>query len=301
MSEYLPPGYANQPPVTSTATDKPASGKKGKKGRKSGSNTPTRRSTSTAKYLFIAFALIVGLLMVLLLTSREQTTYVVKTTASVPALSSIQSGNLEAVPLPDNAIEPNTFTGTSGEAAIAAAVEYAQGKWLVWPMSVGQQLRTENFSSVGELGVPLSPDERLISVGAKAARSVAGAVRPGDRVDVYVSEATGLTGLLRANVEVVGVSITSEQFDSAAQAQIADPNLSLSGVVPAEPIPGTYVLRVSSQDVARFATADTAGRLFLALRGADAVEPLDGIVPSDLIEAICAGQFDSEACLRVGG
>lgn len=301
MTEYLPPGYSNQPIVTSTSAEVGDSGKK--KGKKKGASggAPTRRSTSTAKYLFIAFALLLGLLMALFLTSREQATYVVKVTSAVPALSSIQAGNLEAVPLAESAIEPNTFTGASGEEAIAAAVAYAQGKWLVWPMSVGQQLRTENFSSVGELGVPLAPDERLISVGAKAARSVAGAVRPGDRVDVYVSETTGLTGLLRENVEVVGVSITSEQFDSAAQAQIADPNLSLSGVVPAEPIPGTYVLRVKADEVAKFATADTAGKLFLALRGVDATTPVDGLVPADILEAICGEWFDTGACLRVGG
>lgn len=300
MSEYVPPGYSGQPVPTSTSADAGDARAKGKKRANRGGGTPTRRSTSTAKYLFLAFGLVLALLVVLVLTSRQQTTYVVRVAAPLPALGAVQPNALTAVALPSEAIEPNTFTGSTGDEALQKAAAYATGKWLIYPLSPGQQLRTEAFSTVGQLAVPLAPDERLISVGAKAARSVAGSVRPGDRVDFYVSDASGLTGVIQENVEVVGVSLTPEQFDSVSQGQSGSGEVSPSGVVPPEQIPGTYVIRVKAEQVARFATADTAGRLFLALRGVDAVTPTEGLAPADLQDAICAGWATTEACARIG-
>lgn len=299
MSEYVPPGYSSQPVPTSTSADAGDTRAKSKKRGGRGSNSvPTRRSTSTAKFLFLAFGIVLALIVVLLLTSRQQTTYVVKVEAPLPALGAVQPSSLVAVPLPSEAIEPNTFTGSTGDEALQKATEYAAGKWLIWPLSPGQQLRTEAFSTVGELAVPLAPDERLISVGAKAARSVAGSIRPGDRVDVYASEESGLTGIIQENVEVVGVSLTPEQFDSVAQNDSAEGGVAPSGVVPPEQIPGTYILRVKVGEVARFVTADTAGRLFLSLRGVDATTPVGGLEPADLQDAICGQWATTEACLR---
>jgi Flp pilus assembly protein CpaB len=283
MSDYTPPGYGPAPVATS-------GGKRGK-----GKN-PTKRSASTLKWLFLAFAAVAGLLVVVAVTRGSSVTYVVRAATAMPAMVEVTEANVEAVPLAKDAIEPDTFSAKSAEAAIASFLEFSAGKWLVYPAGAGQQLRTGNFSAFGELAVPLAPDERLVSISAKAANSVAGGVRPGDRIDLYVATGSdGLTGLLGADVDVVAVSILPEQFDSAAASQIDDPSITLADVVPAEPIPGTYILRVNAADVARYVAADTAGRIYIALRARDGVDaPAQN--PVDLLRSLCTLSSVSVSC-----
>ena len=294
MSDYgMPPGFSSGPgmPVTPVTPIKP--GKPSKPGKKP--KATTRQSSNLVKWLSIILAALGGLLVVLFLTSSSQQTFVVRANAAIPALVTVGAENLEAVPMPVEAIEPDTFTGATAEEALAEASGYLDGKWLVYPVGAGQQLRTGAFSAIGELAVPLAPEERLISISAKAAKSVAGGVRPGDRIDLYVALTDGQVGLLAENVEVVGVSIAPQEFDAAAQAQLDNRDVTLGDVVPIEPIPGTYVLRIAASDVLRFFAADSQSTIYIALRSPTGIDVPAGR-PMTAAEALCTPESVLPAC-----
>lgn len=263
----------------------PAAAPRGRGRRDKG---PTRRSAARMRLLFLGFAGILGLLAVLAITGSAQVTYVARLSTDRPALAQLTPPDVEIVAFRDaTAIEPDTFSGASVDAVRNDVDAYLEGKWLSQSAAKGQQLRTTMLSASGVLSSPLAPDERLVSIGARASRAVAGTLRVGDRVDVFVADSEGLSGVLGQAVEVVAISIQPDSFDSAAAQQLTEPDKSLDDYVPTEPIPGTYVLRIKATDVTKYIAADSAGTIYLALRGEGAEDAV--VLPADLIEAICAG------------
>jgi pilus assembly protein CpaB len=83
------------------------------------------------------------------------------------------------------------------------------GRRLVVPLGVGEPLTEAALGgSPGAGPAPLAEGERAISVPLALAGGVAGAVRPGARVDLVASSGEGLTGrshVVVANVEVLQV------------------------------------------------------------------------------------------------
>jgi Flp pilus assembly protein CpaB len=282
----------------------PAGAGRNKKQKGSGSEKgPTKRSVSTMRWLFLGFSAVLSLLVVLVLTSNSSVTYVARLNKDMPALVNVGRDDIDVIAVRDKAaIEPNAFTGSSEKDVRDQVEQFSDGKWLSQPGYTGQQLRSTLLVASGELSTPLAPDERLISVSARASRAVAGTIRVGDRIDVYVSGREGLTGVLGQNVEVVAISIQPDSFESVAAQQINEPEKNLGDFVPVDPVPGTYVLRIRAADVAKYLAADTAGQLHLALRGTDAVDEAVPL-PADLIEAICGvgPAVQSGPCQRVAG
>jgi len=261
-------------------------------------NSTTRKSVSTQFSLFIVFALIAGLLAVFLVTERAPSAYVARVKAPLAAGMVVEFGEasrIEVVALPKEAVEPGTYSDSNGEVVVERLRAELAGQRSIIPLSVGQQLRPEFFTGTGS-GLPertLLPDERQISVTAKASRSVAGTIRPGDRVDVYAVTASGVSGMLGENIEVIAVSLPPDSLENAASAQADRQDIGLAQIVPTNAIGGTYVLKVKSGDVARYFAADTGGAIYLALRGADALDAR--VEPTNALQAICA-QSVSPAC-----
>jgi len=269
---------------------------KGRRRRERGATT--RKRVSTQFTLFIVFAMITGLLGVFLVTERGPVTYVARVKAPLAAGMIVEfgeAGRIEVVALAKDAVEPGTFSGPEGEAVVERLRNELAGQRAIFPLSVGQQLRPEFFTGVGS-GVPdrtLLPDERQISITAKASRSVAGTIRPGDRVDVYAVTSSGVAGLLGDNIEVMAVSLPPDSLENAASAQADQQEIGLAQIVPPNAIGGTYVLKVKSADAARYFAADTGGAIYLALRGSDALN--SPVVPTNALMAVCEGS-SSPAC-----
>jgi len=259
---------------------------------------PTPRSASTLRWLALGFAGVLSVLVVVVVTSSDPSTYVVRSTAELQSMSTVPPERLEAVSLPEDAVEPDAFTGSTAQRALDAATDYVDGQWLLSGVSAQQQLRPSMFGQLGELAEPLAPDERLLSISARASSAVAGTVRSGDRVDIYATSADGLTGVIGQGVEVVGISIQPDQFESLSSQQLSDPDSSFDDLAPHEPVPGTYVLRVSADDIGRYLAADVGGELHLTLRGPDA----DDLAPGtfDLLGTICGFTPNAAACVRTG-
>lgn len=269
-----------------------------KKGRRSAKReTRQRRSPSGLRWLIIVFAAAAGLLGVLVTLSPAQTAYVVRTAGAVTALTPLSEDQFTVVAIDPEAVEADTINATTEADARAALAAAIADKWFVYPVPAGQQVRISSLVTSGELAVPLAVDERLLSITARVPKAVAGGIRPGNLVDVYVSDGDGLTGLLGYGVEIVSVSLAPEQLDSAAQQQFDEPEKTLSDFVPSVPVGGTYVIRIQSADAARYIAANTAGEITLVLQGADAVGAPS--TPVDLRGAIC-GTTTTGACFQDG-
>lgn len=284
--------FDEEGPLVDALSDKP------KRRRRREHTGTTRKRVSTQFTLFIAFSMVAGLLGVFLVTERGPVTYVARVKAPLAAGMVVEFGQasrIEVVGIPKEAVEPGTFSGPDGEAVVEKLRSDLAGQQAIYPLSIGQQLRPEFFTGVGS-GLPdraLSPDERQISITARASRAVAGMIRSGDRVDVYAVTNGGVSGLLGENIEVLSVSLPPDSLENAASAQADQKENGLAQIVPTIAIGGTYVLKVKAGDVARYFAADTGGSIYLALRGTEALN--SPVEPTNALMAVCK-QSPSAAC-----
>jgi len=258
----------------------------------------TPRTANRMRMLMILFAGILGLLVLMVVTSSTDAVYVVRANAAIPAMQEVNPSMFEAVSIEPDYVEPDTFTGNTPEQALQNAQESLENAWTVLPVARNQQLRPSMFAPTGTLTTPLAADERLISISARAARAVAGNIKTGDRVDIYVTAGEGLTALLAANIEIVSINIQAEYFDSLGSNQLNNPDVPVGDIFPNEPIPGTYVVRVQVDQVSRFISANSSGELYISLRGPNATET-EGI-PLDILDTICGLNPQAPACVRTG-
>ena len=272
---------------------------KGRKGKKDkSSKTPTKRVVSTQKKLFFVLALVFALLVVLLLSSSSPVTYVARTSEGVTNLVELSTDQWEVVAIDPELVEPDAFSAGSQDELLEAVTEAISGKRVAYPLGAKQQLRPSQFIDSFDLATPLLPEERLLSVSARASRSIIGSLKPGDRGDVYAILGTGdlPAGLIGSDVEIVAVGVTADQFESAAQEQSDDKDKTLAELIPGEPVPGTYVLRVPVSQIPAYILADSQNAIYLALRGKDAAE--SEVNAYGLGEAICAEDNLSLACVK---
>lgn len=285
------PAMSAPPPVVESG--------KGKKGKKEKSpKTPTKRVVSTQKKLFFALAIVFALLVVLLLSSTSPVTYVARTSQGVTNLVELSPDQWEVIAIDPSLVEPDAFSSDNQEELVTTVAEAIEGKRVAYPLGANQQLRPAQFIDAFELSTPLLPEERLVSVSAKASRSIIGVLKPGDRVDVYAILGSGdlPAGLIGSDIEIIAVGVPADQFESAAQEQRDDKDKTLSELVPGEPVPGTYVLRVPADQIPAYIIADSQNAIYLALRGKDATETES--FAYGLGEAICAEDNLSLSCAK---
>lgn len=269
---------------------------KGKRGRKAKRGDTGRKSSTNLGGLFLLFAAAVGILAIIVTSSPGDKTYVVRAKDAVAPLITLDAAQFEVSAVDSSAVEPDVVQGGSEKEAQAALEAAVAGKWFAYPVGAGQQIRTTMLADSGMLAAPLGEDERLVSITVSVANAVAGSVRAGNLVDIYVSDQDGFTGVLGQGVEIVAVSLQPEQFESAAKQQFDEPGKSLSDFIPAQPVDGTYVLRVSAAEVAKYVAADAAGKITMSLHGKDSASFTSA--PVDLRQAICGINSNEPACVR---
>lgn len=304
-------GTPGQPTFPSAGIPTPVA-PKAKRGRRDKGSSPTRKVTSRATMFAGILALLAGVAVIMLLSEpAPPSTYVARTSAAVPAMSEMAGSNIEAIEIDDEYIEPDTITGDNADDVIAAATEAFAGRLARYDIAAGRQLRPSDFQTSTATVAELAPGERLVSVSANVSRSAAGTIRAGDRVDVVAvapsgAEATNMwSNIIVADVEVVSVRLSEQYLQSLAQQQVTASNTDdgvdgRDALQPADPIPGTYVVRVSAQDAVLLANFDMATDLYLLVRGADASDVIT--IPVDLSVLLCAGgtQSDPGACPMLG-
>jgi Flp pilus assembly protein CpaB len=269
---------------------------KGRRGRKSKRNEPGRKSSSNLGGLFLLFAAAVGILAIVVTAAPGKKTYVVRAKDAIAPLVALDKTQFDVAAVDPAAAEPDALQASSAKEAQSALDGAIAGKWFLYPVGAGQQVRASMLADSGVLATPLKEDERLVSITVDVANAVAGSVHAGNRVDIYVSDQDGFTGVLGQGVEIVAVSIQPEQFASAAKQQFDEPGKTLSDFIPDQPVGGTYVLRINAGEVAKYVAADTAGKITMSLHGKDAASFAPA--PVDLRQAICGINSNEPACAR---
>ena len=244
------------------------------------------KSGETRIFRFLAILLGIGaVLSYVAVSSDASSTYVIVATSDIPGQSMASDAEYSVVVMDTAYIEQDTFTGNSEEEVMALVSSEFSGQIYAQRVLKGQQIRRAMFSEFKGLSTPLGPDERLVAINAQAVRAVAATVKAGDKVDVYVSRADGLTALLGQGIEIVTVTIDGSQFESIAAEQLNNPDLKLSDFIAANPVGGTYVIRIPAADVSKYVASNIAGVITLSIRGDDGSAILP--VATDLYGVIC--------------
>jgi Flp pilus assembly protein CpaB len=269
-----------------------------------------RRSPRKFGLLALLLAALTGvaLLVVLSSTATPDNAYVLRARQNLNVALAVTAGELEAVAVPTASLEPGVVSGDSAEQVLARARGDEAGPdgadWQVigkrprFPVFAGQQVRPEMFTSLdGEVGVELADTERLVSVQVPAGNALGGALGVGDRVDVAVYSGD-FSGLVAENVEIVAVQAGGDVLRNAQQRQAGDRELTPNELLPTDPIPGTYVLRVPADRAVPLIAADGTGRLYLVGRGATD-QPTPNAAAT-LLEAVCSSPSSAQSPVCAG-
>jgi Flp pilus assembly protein CpaB len=292
-------GYVTPPGAGDRPVSQPPPGKQpgAKRGGDKPEKAPTKRLMNTQKILAVVLAVVVGAMALLLSSAPDEKTFVVRTTQSIPALSQLSAAQIEAVALPVEAVEEDAVTAPTADEALELMSELLDKGRVRMELSKGHQLKARDFTADALLANPLGPDERLISVEASVVNAVGGQLRAGDRIDiVVVAEADirlpdgtetrrTLSNVVAYNVEIVSALPGKTQFDAISQEQIgAENDLSGNALLPNDPVPGIYNIRVTVEQAVILSAAGAKGELYLLARGAGATDTV--VAPIDLEDAL---------------
>jgi pilus assembly protein CpaB len=146
-----------------------------------------------------------------------------------------------------------------------------QGKLAQADILPGQQLTIADFTVTAGVGALLTPNQRAMSIPSDEVHSDLAILQPGDRVDLYaeMGDGTATQMLLLIPGVLVIKTPSSGVIGEAASAS----NSTSSGSNSSGPI----VLVVASSMVPKVALAADQGRLWMALRPANATNPPGGV------------------------
>ena len=289
-----PPGVGESPMRSLRGEDKKES-KRGKKRKEKAApqSNSTKRLLNKQRVFALGFAALAGLLALSLTSTTEETTFVVRTTAVVPALSNLTAAQVEAVALPTVAIEEGAITATTAEGAIEKISTLLETGRLRTSLRKGHQLHLDDFTADVELAAPLGPDERIFALEAGVVAAVGGQLRSGDRVDVVaVIEFEGkvLSNVIATDIEILSALPGEQQFNAVAQEQVNGSRDSAGAdLLPSDPVPGIYNVRVSVSQAVTLSAAASRGELVLVLRGKDAQNTPTAPVRLDEVVANSSG------------
>ena len=255
----------------------------------------TKRAVSIQKRIFIVFAVLVALLLVLALTASKPTTYVLRAKSNVPALTALTKDQIELVAIDSSSIEEGSLSNTDKAKLVEIFTSTVLNKKNKFELFKNQQLHDSFLAS------SLADDEQLISISAKSGDSVVGKIIAGDRVDIWAGLSSGgAINLVATNIEVYAVSLTQEQLDSVSNALVSNPSGKVNTLLPGTPLPGSYVLKVKTIDLPKYLAISNGtsggGRVFLTLRSPDALDT-PSINPIDAHAVLCGARTDN-ICAR---
>jgi hypothetical protein len=255
----------------------------------------TKRAVSIQKRIFIVFAVLVALLLVLALTATKPTTYVLRAKSNVPALTALTNDQIEIVAIDSSSIEDGSLSNANKEKLVELFTSTVLNKKNKFELFKNQQLHDSFFAS------SIAEDEQLISIPAKSGDAVVGKIIAGDRVDIWAGLSSGgAINLVATNIEVYAVSLSQEQLDSVSNALVSNPSGKVNTLLPNTPMPGSYVLKVKTIDLPKYLAisngTSSGGRVFLTLRSPDALDT-PSINPIDAHAVLCGARADN-ICAR---
>jgi Flp pilus assembly protein CpaB len=204
--------------------------------------------------------------------AHPSNTFVIRAAAPIAAGTTVDPSMLQAAALPADAIEPGTIQASSAAAALAAAAKSLSGIVTEYPIAMDAQIHPDQFGIQANLGQPLAPTERLLSVSAAVSDSVSGALKPGDHVDILGVSGSG-SMLLDSDVTIVAISPSEDQYQAIAGQQTgAGKNTVPQDLLPGDPVPGIYTLRLPDAKTTQLIDWATNAKLELIYRAANATD-----------------------------
>lgn len=223
--------------------------------------------------------------------------------ATEAMLAGVNGGEIPTDPASD-APEPGATEGpaapataVAGQYIIVSSVEdiaelelFAGDRFVRYPIPAGAPLFETYLEDPDAARADLGPDERLITIRAGVARAFAGRIVAGDHVDVVATDGE-IAAVVAVDAEVVAVDVDEDALLAAAD-RVNNPedpegDLDRDDVVPADPIPGLFTVRVRAEDVTRLTVTDSGAELVLAYRDPDAEDTFTA-VPAALLDTMCA-------------
>jgi pilus assembly protein CpaB len=175
---------------------------------------------------------------------------VLVTVRHVPAGARLETSALAVREIPRAYVQPGALA-SPGEAV---------GQRTLAPLAAGEQVLANKLARDGvALAFSVPPGKRAVAVGVDTSAGVAGLLKPGDLVDVFVS--TDAPGGPRTAVLIQGAPVLAvgRAFSAAPRDEAAPAPLF-------EEAAGTVTLAVSPYEAQQLAHLEVAGRIKLALR-----------------------------------
>lgn len=256
---------------------------------------PTKKNQRVYAIAGVVLALLAAVLVFGASGEKTDGSFVFVAKQPVAALATLNAASFEAVAVPEELQVKGAITAESAE-ALAELVDF-DGTVAQYPIEEGAQLTESMLTVDAQIGVTLEEGERLMSIEADVSEAAAGALRPGDTVDVYAvgtSPDLSIAQLALAKVEIVSVSLSPDSYSKVVQDQLEaageggeqkDP----SEVLPARPVPGMYTVKVLAQHVTRLAVLDANDTvsLYLVYRAPNSADVDVSEVPADLLTTMC--------------
>ena len=153
----------------------------------------------------------------------------------------------------------------------------------------GQQLTTEVFSSTVGVTALLSPNQRAISVSADEVHGDLDVLQPGDHIDIYtgLSQPKGGTAILLLVPNVLVLKTPG----SSPLGTVTAPNAAAAPAAGA----GALVLAVNSSVVPSLQYINDQGKIWVALRPPNAVDPRPGVTTLNSVFAQAASGANANA------
>lgn len=197
--------------------------------------------------------------------SAEPQTWVARTADTVAAGVPLSAAQLEYVRVPTDLVETGAVSGATAEIAQKNAEEVL-GLTPQYPLAAKAQIHKDVFGAQALLGEPLAATQRLVSLHAPISTAVAGSLVVGDRVDILTVH-DGITTVVAYDVPIVAVTVSEDRYNSVADAQATDKDVKAGDVLPGDPVPGMYTVRVEADQTAALTAADAEGSVVFAYRG----------------------------------
>lgn len=223
------------------------------------------------RYLLLALAsaLLASGLTFDILARADRTTPVLVAARDVARFERIEGDDVKVISLPVRALHPKA----------AVNREEAVGRYALSDLTAGEQVLKNKLSGDvddGRFLSRLAPNQRAFLVPVNLARSVGGAVRVGDRVDLIYVASEQVTGASLSRTIAWGLEVLDVRDERGAKAA--------EGAVDALPI--GVIVAVSSEQAERIALAVENGQIYVAL---DGYEPVWAAGPGVYQEDLIAG------------
>jgi Flp pilus assembly protein CpaB len=205
-----------------------------------------------------------------LVTSNKQDTVLVATAA-------IQKGTPATVIVDRTLFRPTPVLQHHVSAGAITDAAALQGKYALRDILPGQQLTLADFASTGGVLAQLTPNQRAISISLDASHGITDVLQAGDRVDVYGGYSVQLKGDSQTH-PIVRLLVS-------AALVLKGPGTGAGGGLSGSGGSGTanVVLAIDSQQVGTLAFTSDNGKVWLALRPANATAPAPDVTTINTI------------------